>query len=98
MKITTWKYTTNIDGESFDVPSATLSTTRWARRRSFPIRIVSVTERSVSVELGAPTTGHHNRAVNSLGNILTRQLERRAHRLANAYTIPSYTVARTTNH
>jgi len=93
MKTTTWKYTTNIEGEAFDIPSATLSTTRWARRRSFPIRIVSVTERCVSVELDAPTTGHHNRAVNSLGKILTRQLERRANRLAHAYTIPSYAVA-----
>lgn len=93
MKTCTWKYTTNIEDESFDIPSATLSTTRWARRRSFPIRIVSITERSVSVELDAPTTGHHNRAVTSLAKILDRQLNHRKWRLAEeSQLVKSYAV------
>ena len=90
MRTTTWKYTTNIEDESFDVPSATLSTTRWARRRSFPIRIISITPRSVMVELNAPTTGHHNRAVTSLAKILDRQLDRRNRRVSESYLVKSY--------
>jgi hypothetical protein len=53
---------------------------------------VSVTERSVSVELDAPTVGHHNRAVTSLAKILDRQLERRNDRLSGAYRERFYSV------
>jgi hypothetical protein len=78
MKTTTFKYQTNIDGEAFDIHAATIATTAWLRRRKFPIRITSVTERAVSVELQAPTNAHHNRSVDALGKILTRQLERQS--------------------
>jgi hypothetical protein len=60
-----------------DIPSARLSVSRWIYRRRYPIRIVSVTENTVLVELQAPDTGAHNRAVNALGRILQRQLDRR---------------------
>jgi len=78
MKITTFKFNIESDdGIGFHIPSATLSATRWARRRSFPIRVTSVTPRSVCVELEAPSNALHNRAVNALGKILSRQLDRR---------------------
>lgn len=63
--------------EPLDIPSARLAVSRWIRRRAYPIRIVSITETAVIVELQAPTTAHHNRAVNSLGRILQRQLDQR---------------------
>jgi hypothetical protein len=78
MKITTWSYQTNVKEESFDVLAATKATATWARRRNFPIRITAVTERTVSVELQAPTNSHHNRSVDALGKILTKQLERQS--------------------
>jgi hypothetical protein len=90
MKITTFKFNIESDdGVGFDIPSATLSTTRWARRRSFPIRVASVTTRSVCVELEAPSTAHHNRAVNALGRILSRQLDRR-HFVLESRLTPSF--------
>lgn len=89
MKTTTFRFESR--DEALHIPSATLSTIRWARRRSFPIRIVSVTEHEVLVELDAPTTAHHNRAVNSLGKILQRQLDRR--HWVQSYLTPSYAVA-----
>lgn len=63
--------------EALDVPSATLSTSRWMKRRAYPIQLVSVTPYEVVVELDAPNNAHHNRAVNALGRILQRQLDRR---------------------
>ena len=75
MKITTFKFETRT--ELLDIPSASLSVRRWIRRRAYPIRIVGITSTSVLVELQAPTNAHHNRAVNALGNILQRQLDRR---------------------
>ena len=63
--------------EALDVPSATLSTSRWMKRRAYPIQLVSVTPYEVVVELDAPNNAYHNRAVNSLGRILQRQLDRR---------------------
>jgi hypothetical protein len=38
---------------------------------------VSVTPYEVIVELDAPDNAYHNRAVNALGKILSRQLDRR---------------------
>jgi hypothetical protein len=68
-----FKFTTD---EPLDVPSATLSTSRWMKRRAYPIQLVSVTPYEVIVELDAPDNAHHNRAVNALGKILSRQLDR----------------------
>ena len=74
MKTKQFTFTTN---EPLDIPSATLSTSRWMKRRAYPIKLVSVTQHKVIVELDAPSNAHHNRAVNALGGILQRQLDRR---------------------
>lgn len=75
MRTTQFKFETRT--EPLNIPSARLSVSRWIGRRAYPIRLISITERTVIVELEAPTNAHHNRAVNSLGKILQRQLDRR---------------------
>ena len=74
MKTTQFKFATD---EPLNIPSARLSVSRWIRRRAYPIKVLSITETAVLVELQAPTAAHHNRAVNALGRILQRQLDRR---------------------
>jgi hypothetical protein len=75
MRISEFKF--KCTGIALDIPSARLSVSRWIYRRAYPIRIVSITENAVLVELQAPDTGEHNRAVNALGRILQRQIDRR---------------------
>jgi hypothetical protein len=87
MKITTFKFETRT--ELLDIPSASLSVRRWIRRRAYPIRLVGITSTSVLVELQAPSTAHHNRAVNALGEILSRQLDRR-HFVLESRLTPSF--------
>ena len=70
----TFKFVTD---EPLDIPSATLSTKRWMSRRKYPIEIKSVTPYELVIELDAPSNAHHNRAVDALGRILQRQLDRR---------------------
>jgi hypothetical protein len=69
----TYSFTTN---QPLELHAAFAVTQRWARRRPFPVRIVSVSPHRVSVELQAADNGQHNRAVDSLGRILEKQLDR----------------------
>jgi hypothetical protein len=87
MKTTTFKFETRT--ELLDIPSASLSVRRWISRRAYPIRIVGITSTSVLVELQAPSTTHHNRAVNALGKILQRQLDHR-HFVLESRLTPSF--------
>jgi hypothetical protein len=86
MKTSQFKF--ECTGIALDIPSARLSISRWIYRRAYPIRIVSITENAVIVELQAPDTGSHNRAVNALGRILQRQLDRRE--FVQSRLIPSF--------
>lgn len=70
------------------IASARLSVSRWINRRAYPIRIIHITDREVLVELQAPTNAHHNRAVDALGKILQRQLDRRY--ALQSRLVPSY--------
>jgi hypothetical protein len=86
MKTTQFKF--ECTDVSLNIPSARLSVSRWIYRRRYPIRIVSITENAVIVELQAPDTGAHNRAVNALGRILQRQLDRRE--FVQSRLVPSF--------
>jgi hypothetical protein len=86
MKTTQFKF--ECTDVCLDVPSARLSISRWIYRRRFPIRIISITPHAVIVELQAPDTGAHNRAVNALGRILQRQLDRRE--FVQSRLVPSF--------
>jgi hypothetical protein len=59
-----------------DVASAAKSIRGWMLRRTFPIKLLVVSEFKIVVELQAPHNGIHNRSVNSLGRILQRQLDK----------------------
>ena len=69
----TYSFTTN---EALEIHAAFAATQQWAKRRPFPVRIVDISPHRVSVELQAADNGQHNRAVDSLGRILQKQLDR----------------------
>ena len=72
--MTTFKFTTEAE-TPIHIPTASKLARQWAKRRTFPIRIVEVTTRHVMIELDAPDNGVHNRAVQSLARILSRHLD-----------------------
>lgn len=62
------------------IPSATLSVKRWAKRRDFDITVHDITPRKVVVTTYAPDNRTHNRTVDSLSRMLSKQLRRGEHR------------------
>lgn len=72
MKATQFKFETD---EPMNVSLAKMAVNQWERRRTFPIRVISITENSVIVELESPDSKGHNKSVNSLARILQRQLD-----------------------
>jgi len=83
----TFKFITAED-TPIHVPITTRLVLKWMKRRSYPIRMLSVTSREVVVELDAPSNAEHNRAVNSLGRIVQRRLDR--HHNVVSKLSPSY--------
>lgn len=84
----TFKFITAED-TPIHVPITARLVLKWMYRRSYPIRILSVTTREVVVELDAPSNAEHNRAVNSLARIVQRRLDRH-HNVLSRLT-PTYT-------
>jgi hypothetical protein len=70
---TTWTYESNAAPLP---PKARQLVRAWANRRPYPISWLIDGTRFVRVSLEAPTTREHNRAVGSLGRILTRAADR----------------------
>jgi hypothetical protein len=68
----TFKFITD---EALTVSEAHRAVQQWAKRRTFPIVISTITETTVIVQLAAPDNGVHNRSVNALARILQRQLD-----------------------
>jgi hypothetical protein len=91
MKITTFTFTTE-SSAPLDLPRAIKATKRWIRRRTFPIRILDATPYMIVVALEVPHNGIHNRAVNSLGRILQRQLDHH-YRCGGSRLVPTLTPA-----
>jgi len=69
--MTTFKYESDCD-----LPTDTAELVRrWSRRRSYPITY-RCGSRAVTIDIAAPDTGEHNRAVNSLARIIDRAIAR----------------------
>ena len=69
--MTTFTYTSDTD-----LPDDTFRLVRgWANRRDYPVAF-DCCRRSVTVNVDAPTTCEHNRAVRSLTHILDRAIAR----------------------
>jgi len=71
----TFKFTTEED-TPIHVPIMSRLISRWMKRRPYCIRVLELTSREVLVELDAPSTAEHNRAVQSLARIVQRRLDR----------------------
>ena len=88
----TFKFTTDQD-TPIHVPTTARLVSGWMRRRPYPIRVLELTTREVMVELDAPSTAEHNRAVNSLARIVQRQLDKThsvQSKLTPSYVLPKY--------
>jgi hypothetical protein len=72
------QYTFDASATPLNPSAARKAAMQWANRRNYPIALLECTTNVVRVELEAPTVREHNRAVNSLGRILIRLLNRAA--------------------
>lgn len=73
--MTTFKFNT-CETCPLNIAAARKLCNAWAKRRDFPVAIVSLTALQVVVAIDASSNRLHNKSVQSLANILKRHLDR----------------------